>query len=256
MTNLYCGTLDITCECYTNLSKNPNDIIVFKIQPSSYYHCLTSLKSYLNDVELNRAKRFHFEKDRNRFIICRVLLKFVLAKQTGHDINAIKIEIDSNKKPYLISNKPIHFNLSHTEDMAIIALNNTKVGIDIEYLNKDFDFKEVMTHVYSKFEIDTIINSKNQRHTFYKYWTRKESVVKATGEGINDHLPLLPAMDGNHTVDSNIITNFKNMTVMSFDIDKDHIVSIAFEKQSHETDKLNFYNLPDSIEGLRVFSSS
>lgn len=253
MIDVYCGMIQVCNEHYDTITQNQADIKVFKVKPSTYYHCITFLKTYLDDSELNRAKRYHFEKDRNRFIICRVLLKFVLARHTRQDIANIQIDTNSNKKPYLISDKTIHFNLSHTEDLALIALYDSAIGIDLEIKNSDYKFQDVLTHVYSNAEIKYILNSENQINTFYKFWTRKEAIVKATGIGINEHLLQIPAMDGHHKVESNIIGGVKNLNVLSFDVEDAHVASIAVEKEGYNMKTLCIYNLPDSIEELRTF---
>lgn len=253
MTNVYCGTVLVTHKSYESTSRNQSDILVFKIRISSYYHCISTLKSYLDEGELHRAERFHFEKDRNRFIICRALLKIVLARHTHTGVTAISIGIDSNKKPYLISDASVHFNLSHTEDLALIVLNHTQIGIDIELLKRDYDFVNVLSHVYSKREIERVLHSKNQLYTFYKYWTRKEAIVKATGEGISDYLIQIPANNGHHQVDSYMLSGLKSVTVFSFDIDKEHVASIAVDNYPNTIENLTIYSLPESIEGLEVF---
>lgn len=254
MSNVYCGTVQINIQSHIHWSRNLNDLALFKIKPSHYYPFVTTLKTILDEAELHRAERYHFEKDRNRFIICRALLKLILAKQTDVNVPDLKIGTEVNKKPYLISDNSIKFNLSHTDDLAIIALCNKDVGIDLEYQNEDFNFKEVLTHVYSNEEVNTILKSENQRYKFYKFWTRKEAIVKAIGTGINEHLLLVPAIDGHHKVDSFIIYGIKNVSVLSFDLEQNHIASIAIDSEKLELEKLQVYTLPNTLHDLSFFA--
>jgi 4'-phosphopantetheinyl transferase len=254
MSNVYCGTVQINIQSHIHWSRNLNDLVLFKIKPSHYYDCITTLKTVLDKTELYRAERYHFEKDRNRFIICRALLKLILAKQMDTNVSDLKIGTEVNKKPYLISDNQVKFNLSHTDDLAIIALSNKDVGIDLEYQKQDFDFKEVLTHVYSNEEINTILKSENQRYTFYKFWTRKEAIVKAIGTGINEHLLMVPAIDGHHKVDSFIIYGIKNVCVLSFDLEQNHIASIAIDSEKLELEKLQVYTLPNTLHDLSFFT--
>ncbi|WP_040281918.1 4'-phosphopantetheinyl transferase family protein [Psychroserpens damuponensis] len=255
MSNIVCQTTQIYQTSYNLLHENSAGLSLFKIKLSSYYDLVPELKLFLNTSEMQRAQKYHFDKDRNQFIICRSLLKFILAKYLKCDVSEIKIEIHINKKPYISSNKNIYFNLSHSKDFAIIALNNSDVGIDIEYLSKDLEFLEMMPSIYSDIEIKTVLNAPNKTHAFYNFWTRKESIVKATGQGISDYLPQIPALEGSHIVDSKLVNGIKSLNVLSFKLNDDYIASLALSNENSNLDALKVYNLPNTIESLKFFSS-
>ncbi|EDP70117.1 Phosphopantethiene-protein transferase [Flavobacteriales bacterium ALC-1] len=235
------------------MSENKSGIKLFKIELPVYYDLVSELVSYLNEVELQRAEKYHYPKDTNRFIICRTFLKFILAQKLRLDISEIQIKKDENKKPYLSSDKSIHFNVSHTERFAIIAISNNPVGVDVEYINKNFDYSEVLPHVFNKQEVDAVLKSNTKDYTFYKFWTRKEAFVKATGKGISDSLPQIPATDGNHSINPHLLGNFKSLNVLSFDLHTDYIAALAFGGKNIDTDELLIYNLPTSLEKLIAF---
>ncbi|MFT6127009.1 MAG: 4'-phosphopantetheinyl transferase [Patiriisocius sp.] len=255
MSNIFCETIKITQENLSRFKDYNSDITLFKIRLSSYYQLVPELLKYLNEAELHRAKKYHFEKDSNQFIICRSLLKLILSQHTGKNISQINIEIDTNKKPYLSSNKAIYFNISHSNDFAIIAVSKYTVGIDLEYLNKNFDFSEVLSTVFSNPEIKSVINNTDKTYQFFKFWTRKEAIVKATGQGISDHLTKIPALDGHHDIDSKLLDGFKNFQILSFDLNEDYIVSIALCDDSLKFNNPIVYELPNSIKGLVLFSN-
>ena len=85
--------------------------------------------------------------------------------------------------------------------------------------------------MFSAEEINFIHNSEFQRHTFYKFWTRKEAIVKATGKGIDDEFLKIPVRDGSHLVSSSLVQDFKNVNVYSFDLNASYIGSIACTEQ-------------------------
>lgn len=254
MTKVFCGTVRSTIVAASTSIDNVSDLIFYAIKPSLFYPMLSNLKSFLDAEELHRAERFHFEKDRNRFIICRAVLKCLLSKRTKSKLSLIKVEeIDVNKKPYLQFDDTVHFNLSHTNDLAIIAFANTDIGIDLEFLKKDYNFEEVLSHVYSKKEVDTILRSKNQRYAFYQFWTRKEAIVKATGEGINEYLLEIPAMDGHHSIGSHILKGVDDLIVLSFDLDDNHVASVAVSISPENINELNIQEIPHDIEEFNSF---
>jgi 4'-phosphopantetheinyl transferase len=255
MSEISCRTIEIAFENFNALSGNTSDVKLYRIKLSAYYDLIPKLKAYLNVTELQRARKYHFKKDTNQFIICRALLKFILAHHSGQEVSDINIEMDTNKKPYMSSHKSICFNLSHATDYAIIGVKNEDaVGIDIEYLNNDFNFSEIMPDIFSNPEIDIVLNATHKTRAFYKFWTRKEAIVKATGTGISDFLPKIPALDGNHLIDSKLIDGCKSLQVFSFDLDEHYIASIALSTKNFSFDKLLVNNLPRSIKGLLEFS--
>ena len=254
MTDIFCGIVQIAHENFNKLKDHESGLKLFKIRLSSYYDLAPQLIQYLNAAELQRAQKYHFEKDSNQFIICRTLLKFILAQHTGLHIDSINIEIDTNKKPYLSSNKTICFNVSHAADFAIIAVSSHAVGVDLEYLNTNFDYSEILPSVFNSLEIKSVSNADHQLYTFYKFWTRKEAIVKATGQGLSDHLTQIPATDGYHAVASKLLNGFKDLKVLSFNLNEDHVASIALNCKKTNFDKLLIYNLPESMEGLVILS--
>src|SRR5690606_30609088 len=131
-------------------------------------------------------------------------------------LDNIHIATDAHKKPYLNSHPTVFFNVSHAGDYALIAIGNSPIGIDIEFINKNFDYKEILANIFNKIEIDEINLTQEQHDTFYKFWTRKEAIVKAIGKGIDDDLIKIPVTDGIHSVPSILISDFEIIKVLSF----------------------------------------
>ena len=81
-------------------SLDSNDVIIYTIYLPDFINLKSDLEEFLDSTELDRAERFHMELDRNRFIICRSILKFVLAAHTKLDVKSIYLDYHLNKKPY------------------------------------------------------------------------------------------------------------------------------------------------------------
>lgn len=251
MNEVFCETSVISYENIEDISEDKLGLKIFEIKLSSYNHLILEFKKYLNKTELHRAQKYHFEKDRHRFIICRTILKLILAQQTFDEISNINIKIDQNNKPYISSKKAIFFNMSHAGDYAIIAVCCVPVGIDLEYQNKKFDFTEILPSTFSKLEIETILKSTDKTAMFFKLWTRKEAIVKATGKGISDDLIQVPATDGRHSVNPKILTGFKNLQVLSFHLNEDYVAAVAFSNKNMNLDKLLIYNNLSCFDELK-----
>jgi 4'-phosphopantetheinyl transferase len=255
MSELFCGISSVSHESFTTIDDNSFEVKLFKIKLSSYHSVIKDLIKYLSREELTHSKRYRFQKEINQYIICRCLLKFILSQHTKIPVHNINIAIDEHKKPYLVNNRLVSFNLSHSNDYGVIAVGNKfSIGIDIEYINHDFDFSEILKNVYSCHEIETIYSSKSSIYTFFKYWTRKESIVKATGLGISDYLKEIPATDGWHNISQKISHNLENLNVCTFNLTENYIVSLAVNDKNINLEKIPIYNLPSHNKQLLAFA--
>jgi 4'-phosphopantetheinyl transferase len=89
-------------------------------------------------------------------------------------------------RPYLNGN--IDFNISHSGKFVICSIGeNVRLGIDIEEC-RDINFSE-FEKVMTNEQWEIINGSSNPLKTFFKFWTSKESVIKAVGQGLS--IPLL-----------------------------------------------------------------
>ena len=243
LSNLYCKNINTPLEEVNHRFTNKSKIKVYKIKLPDYFNLINRFKNHLCEIELNRSQKYHFEKDRNRFIICRVWLKIALAEHVGLPVGKIVIAIDDNKKPYLPSHPKVFFNVSHAREYALIAIGEVLIGVDIEKVDRDYDYSEAIPTVFNTTDTNTFSLAIDKKRTFFKYWTRKEAIVKATGIGIGDNFKQIPASDGMHTLPSELLANIHNITVYSFDIDQDYIASVALEGEI-ESNTIYFSKLP------------
>lgn len=258
---IFCGILDTFA--YNDITSKEEEygIKLYKIEILKYQELVSSLRDLLSVSERNRADRYHFIKDKNKFIICRAMLKLLLAKYVRWDINKISIDSDYNNKPYLTSHPSVFFNLSHAGDLGIIAIGKIPLGVDIEFIDSKFDFTEISTTVFNELEINHIHNSDNKSYSFYKFWTRKEAIVKAIGKGIDDDIYKIPATDGLHSVSSLLLSDFKKISVLSFDVTPEYLAAIALTENLDNTDnnwneKIKFYPLPESDELMNFIKTT
>jgi 4'-phosphopantetheinyl transferase len=231
-------------------SLSSDDVIIYSIYLPDYNELTKDLVHFLNPDERSRSERYYQDKDRNQFIICRAILKFVLAAYTQLDVTTIHIDYLFNKKPYLSSHPWLCFNISHSENFAVIAISLKKVGVDIENISKDFTFTNLLPDIFDNNEVLAIQKAANKKHAFYKSWTRKEALVKALGKGIDDDFKNIPSLDGHHIMDSNLIKNTENWQVYSFELANQYFGAVAFESLSTMSKNLVLYSIPKSMKAL------
>lgn len=83
------------------------------------------------------------------------------------------------KKPYIENEKC--FNISHSGDYSILAVDDNEIGVDIQQINEDENIRKIPM---IKEEFIDVNNAPYEK--LYEVWTIKESVIKLTGEGISD----------------------------------------------------------------------
>lgn len=146
-----------------------------------------ALESLLSLQELNRAERFRSDRDRRRYVIAHGILRRVLASYRQADPKALRFTIGKNGKPALSDESgatALRFNLSHTEDVALIALTlGREIGVDVERVRPISELDSIVESYFTSRERDTLrtMESTARPAAFYRCWTRKESYVKATG---------------------------------------------------------------------------
>ncbi|WP_379935326.1 4'-phosphopantetheinyl transferase family protein [Maribacter chungangensis] len=241
---LLCATIDTPTEEVTGTFTNTSKIRLFQVKLADYIDFFNYLQNHLNEAELKRSQKYHFKKDEHRFVICRALLKISLAAHVGLSVDEITIAAGQNKKPYLPSHPKVFFNVSHTNKYALIAISDALVGVDVEKIDREYDYSEVVPTVFNDTDSHKIAFAVDKPYTFFKLWTRKEAVVKATGKGIGENFKEIPASDGKHILPSALLSNVQNLSVLSFNMGNDHLASVALEgtKDSYET--IHFSKLP------------
>lgn len=185
----------------------------------------------LDPAEQERAARYRFDHDRERYIIGHGLLRELLGSYLNEDPAEVRMVRGEFGKPYIVGH-PLHFNLSDTKDAVLIAIGRDhEIGADVETMNRTVDHRAVSEHYFTPEEIDDIMATHDQKRRFLELWTRKEAVLKASGVGIMDDLRVLRV---DSELNENTITHeaFVRMASPEYHlhtwyVGTDHIVSIA-----------------------------
>jgi 4'-phosphopantetheinyl transferase len=145
------------------------------------------LSRILSEDELARASRFHFERDRIRYIAGRAQLRMLLTNYVDASPAELVFEYGANDKPSLAGRGP-HFNLSHSGALALYAVcADVEVGIDVELYDPAFAGERIPEHFFSADEVRALraIPEGLQARGFLELWTRKEAFIKARGDGLS-----------------------------------------------------------------------
>ncbi len=145
----------------------------------------------LSPDERLRAQRFQFDRDRNRFIVGRGMLRATLARYLGVPPTRIALAYGAHGKPRLAAPfdwSRLRFNVSHSEGLALCAVAlEREVGVDLERARPIREMAQVATQVFSEREQARLrcVSNDNPVTAFFRFWTSKEALLKARGDGFS-----------------------------------------------------------------------
>jgi 4'-phosphopantetheinyl transferase len=149
---------------------------------------------YLSGDERKRADRFHFDRHRRRFTVSHHALREILGRYLDTSPEAIQFNHTAHGKPWLsgpFEDAGIHFNLSHSHELALAAFTlEGEVGVDLEYIKIFGDMDGIAGRFFSAVEQAAYLALPKEHKPlgFFNCWTRKEAFIKAIGEGLSHPL--------------------------------------------------------------------
>ncbi len=149
------------------------------------------LAQTLCPAERARADRFFLARDRNRFIVCRGILRGLLGGYLNTAADQLRFCYGDQGKPRLAEQGGaggLHFNLSHADGMAVLAFTRRgEVGVDVERVRTDAPWEEIAAYVLSCRDRVLLRNIPGalRRRAFFATWTCKEAYLKARGQGLS-----------------------------------------------------------------------
>jgi 4'-phosphopantetheinyl transferase len=144
--------------------------------------------------EAAQQARFHFARDRHRYLVTRALVRSVLSYYTGVPPETWRFDANRWGRPSISApsgHSRLRFNLSHTTGMILCAVAlGHEVGVDVEDTARKGETVSIAERYFSPSEVRDLraLPEAEQRARFFEYWTLKESYIKARGMGLS--LPL------------------------------------------------------------------
>lgn len=146
----------------------------------------------LDAQELSRANRLVHADVRRRFIMCRSKLRQLLSQELGIAAADVAFRYERWGKPQLAqtSNPPLHFNVSHSGEWAMIVVAQVPVGVDLEVRSPRMQYRAIASQILSDRErrVWQTLAPPLQETTTLRLWVCKEALLKAMGLGIAEGL--------------------------------------------------------------------
>lgn len=163
-------------------------IDVWNIRLPDHRHDIDMCRASLNGEELARAAKFLKPDDAESFILCRGLLRRILADCLDAEPSSLCFSRNAQGKPFL-ENSELEFNVSHSRDRLLVAVTAGRaVGVDIEFRRSGLRMESIAKRWFSPEEQTFFQGLENPEKGFFEIWAKKEAYVKALGMGIYQEL--------------------------------------------------------------------
>jgi 4'-phosphopantetheinyl transferase len=172
----------------------PGQVHISCVRLEAFKSGLIQLEALLSQEEKTRASRFHFSADRNSFVIRRGIRRLLLSRILGQDPARLQFRHGINGKPELEESsveERLYFNDSHSGGLALYGFSrDCQIGVDIEQLKPIPNLEGIAASFFSRRESRELLSlaPESREEAFIACWTRKEAVLKSTGEGIGTGL--------------------------------------------------------------------
>lgn len=113
-----------------------------------------------------------------------------LAQFLNIDADALEITLTETGKPVLAQPETLSFNHSHSQKHYALAYSDRyqHIGVDIEDLDRQVRFQSLAQHAFHAEELAHWEAIDFDPAYWFKVWTTKEAVLKASGLGIRINL--------------------------------------------------------------------
>jgi 4'-phosphopantetheinyl transferase len=155
---------------------------------------IARVAAWLSPAEHARAARFGTEALRRKYIAGRASLRLVLGRTLGLEPAAVPLRRGVRGRPELAAATPHpvpDFNLSHTRGGAVIGIADglpagTRIGVDVEREDRTLAADRLARKFLSPPEQAALagLDADRRRREFLRWWTCKEAMSKATGDGL------------------------------------------------------------------------
>lgn len=233
--------------------ENSNSIKVFAVQVQKALESdlFNEMLGLIDGSKRDRILKFYHWHDAHRALFADLLVRMLLIRSKGIRNRDIFFSTLLFGKP--VTNFPsFHFNVSHSGDWVVCAIDSQEIGVDIEKVG-NIDL-EISGNFFSKDEHADIINSEDPTTRFYDYWTLKESYIKYTGKGLSlplDSFSIRFFRDGKIGIEADQ-TLLKDVHFKQYEFATEHKMAVCAGNR-HFSDECTIYSIDNIIDTLRNF---
>jgi 4'-phosphopantetheinyl transferase len=175
----------------------------------------------------DKIERYLRREDAQRALVADILVRVLVCKKTG--IRNKELDFFQNKfgKPFIRNAEGFFFNVSHSGEWVVCAINDAETGIDVEKL-KDPNI-DIAKSFFSREEYEDLIHKDEcmRLSYFYDLWTLKESYVKALGKGFSEPLDSFTIKIQGDAIRCISRNNPDNLSFRKWDLDSEYKLAVC-----------------------------
>lgn len=145
-------------------------------------------------VDLTKIEKFYIDDvsvERNEQILARknAIYQYrnqLLSQQLACEISNHDFEKTEYGKPFLKRSELLYLNHSHSQNFYALATSKSvaDIGIDIEESGRKVRFEALAKHAFHPKEYQIWLDLECDPNYWFRVWTTKEAILKASGLGI------------------------------------------------------------------------
>lgn len=172
----------------------PEEVHVWRIRLDIPNWTAQLQRGPLSEDEVGRARRFRFEADRRRFMVCRAAVRAILGGYLGMDPRELVFGAGTYGKPFLdaaLYRTRVCFNVSDSYELALVGVSREReLGVDVEFLRPLDGLDDIAARHFSPREHLALrrVPPEARGRAFFTCWTLKEAYLKACGTGMSGSL--------------------------------------------------------------------
>jgi 4'-phosphopantetheinyl transferase len=167
----------------------PDEVHVWFVNLAVDTHTVAELMASLPWTEQERAISFRSVSARTQFVVTRTSLRSILSAYLDVSPLHLRFIHGPQGKPALAGQwNWLHFNVSHSHDVALIAVTRCgEVGVDVERIRPFANDMGMAERYFSPRETELLraLTGPERCEAFFHAWTRKEAFLKASGIGLS-----------------------------------------------------------------------
>lgn len=146
---------------------------------------LGSFRSLLPEAVVERGRRLKFPEHRIGFWASQGALRVLLGAYLQEDPSSVRLDRHAKGKPWCVNDPTLRFNMSDTGGLTAFAFaRDRELGVDVEAVRPLKDLDGMIRKNFQPSEMEEIRKGKDELERFFRFWTYKESYLKAIGEGM------------------------------------------------------------------------
>ncbi len=145
----------------------------------------------LDPLERQRLEAYVRDEDKARFLLGCTIVRRLLAARLSLPAASIRLDRtcpDCGNPHGKVRADGVELSVTHSGELVGVAVSDRPVGLDVEKVDPGIDVAGLAKVSLADQEIQSLEQYDDKARAFTQYWTRKEAVVKASGDGIRTDL--------------------------------------------------------------------